>query len=75
MKISDNLEGNLSTILDFGVLIIAPYLSVYGLTQSQIAALVGAMAGLCLAYKNSRHDDDIIETKNRQCDLNEYEGA
>ena len=63
--ISDELKGNLTTILDFVFLIIAPYCATYGITQSQFLAVGLAVIGLILGYYNSKHDDDLIQTVNR----------
>ena len=52
---TDNLLGNVTTIINWLVLIILPYVSVYGVTDSQLTALLTAIIGIVFAIINSKY--------------------
>lgn len=52
---TDNLLGNVTTIINWLVLIILPYVSVYGITDSQLTALLTAIIGIVFAIINSKY--------------------
>ncbi len=51
----NNLFGNLTTIVNFLSLAIFPYVSIYGITQDQLTALLCAVIGILFAYVNAKH--------------------
>lgn len=55
----DNVTGNLSTILKFIVMVIAPYLAVYGIDQSTLYAVLSAVVGLVLAYVDAKYPNSM----------------
>lgn len=52
---ADNLLGNATTIINWLVLIILPYVSAYGITDSQLTALISAILGISFAIINSTY--------------------
>ena len=52
---TDNLLGHVTTIINWLVLIILPYVSVYGVTDSQLTALLTAIIGIVFAIINSKY--------------------
>ena len=52
---TDNLLGNFTTIINWLVLIILPYVSAYGITDSQLTALLSAILGISFAIINSAY--------------------
>lgn len=55
----DNFYGNLSTVLKFIVLIVAPYLAVYGIDQSTLYSVLSALLGLILAIVDARYPNTL----------------
>ncbi|MDO5849296.1 MAG: hypothetical protein Q4P18_07160 [Methanobrevibacter sp.] len=59
-----NLKGNITTIVKFAVMTIAPYLSISETTSNQYIAVIVAAIGLILAYFDSRYDNTLINQPN-----------
>lgn len=55
----DNVYGNLSTVLKFIVLIVAPYVAVYGIDQSTLYGVLSALLGLILAIVDARYPNTL----------------
>ena len=66
---NNELLGNLTTIIKFIVMTIAPYLALTADMQNQLIALTVALIGFILAYFDAKHPNTIIDTKN--CDEND----
>ena len=63
---NNELLGNITTIIKFIVMTIAPYLALTADMQNQLIALTVAIIGFILAYFDAKHPNTIIDTKN--CD-------
>lgn len=65
---TDNLKGNLSTILVWVYVIVAPYLADY-MTQDQFVTLMTAIIGICLAVYSSYNPNSFKFLGNdKECD-------
>ena len=51
----NNLIGNMTTIINWLVLIILPYVTTYGITDSQLTSLLTAILGITFAIINSKY--------------------
>lgn len=67
---TDNLLGNVTTIINWLVLIILPYVSVYGITDSQLTALLTAIIGITFAIINSKYPNTFVFLGNGQTGIN-----
>ena len=52
--------GNLTTIIKFIVMTIAPYLSLTEALQNQLVAVIVALIGFILAYYDAKYQNNII---------------
>lgn len=66
---TDNLIGNMTTIINWIVLIILPYVSVYGITDSQLSALLTAIIGIIFAIINSKYPNTFAFLGNGETGL------
>lgn len=66
---NNELLGNITTIIKFIVMTIAPYLALTADMQNQLIALTVAIIGFILAYFDAKHPNTIIDTKN--CDTDD----
>lgn len=53
--------GNLTTIIKFVVMTIAPYLALTADMQNQLIAILVAIIGFVLAYFDAKHPNTIID--------------
>lgn len=60
----DNFKGNITTIVKFAVMIVAPYFGVAEATSNQIIAIIVAVIGLILAYFDAKYDNTLISQPN-----------
>ena len=60
--------GNLTTIIKFVVMTIAPYLSLSEALQNQLIAVVVAIIGFILAYYDAKYENTMIGTNNTMSD-------
>ena len=67
---SDNLLGNVTTIINWLVLLILPYVSVYGITDNQLSALLTAIIGILFAIVNSKYPNTFAFLGNGQTGIN-----
>ena len=56
--------GNLTTIIKFVVMTIAPYLSLSEALQNQLIAVIVAIIGFILAYYDAKYENTMIGTSN-----------
>lgn len=63
---ADNLLGNCTTIINWLVLIILPYVSAYGITDSQLTALLSAFLGIIFAIINSKYPNTFAFLGNNE---------
>lgn len=67
---NNEILGNITTIIKFIVMTIAPYLALTADMQNQLIAILVAIIGFILAYFDAKHPNTIIDnTKN--CDTDE----
>lgn len=66
---TDNILGNLTTIINWIVLIILPYVSVYGITDNQLTALITAVVGIVFAIINSKYPNTFAFLGNGQAEI------
>lgn len=67
---NNEILGNITTIIKFIVMTIAPYLALTADMQNQLIAILVAAIGFILAYFDAKHPNTIIDnTKN--CDTDE----
>lgn len=57
---NNELIGNLTTLIKFVVMTIAPYLSLTEAMQNQVIAIIVAIIGFILAYYDARYSNTII---------------
>lgn len=60
----DNIKGNLTTIVKFAIMTIAPYLGMAEATQNQTISVIVAIIGLLLAYFDAKYDNTIFTQEN-----------
>ena len=67
---NNELLGNITTIIKFIVMTIAPYLALTADMQNQLIAVLVAIIGFVLAYLDAKHPNTIIDntTNNVECD-------
>ena len=74
---SDNIQGNLSTIILFIYIIIAPYIESLGITQSMFAEFCFAVLGLAIAVWSAYNPNTLNIFGNKktscQCECNDEE--
>ena len=70
MTQTNELLGNITTIIKFIVMTIAPYLALTADMQNQLIAVLVAIIGFVLAYLDAKHPNTIIDntTNNVECD-------
>lgn len=64
---NNELLGNITTIIKFIVMTIAPYLALSADMQNQLIAIIVAIIGFGLAYFDAKHPNTIID-HNNPCD-------
>lgn len=67
---NNELLGNITTIIKFIVMTIAPYLALSADMQNQLIALTVAIIGFILAYFDAKHPNTIID-HNNPCDTDD----
>lgn len=55
----ENVTGNISTIAKLIVMIIAPYMAVYGITASQLESILIAIITLIIAIIDARYPNTL----------------
>ena len=66
---NNEILGNITTIIKFIVMTIAPYLALTADMQNQLIAILVAIIGFILAYFDAKHPNTIIDnTKNYDTD-------
>lgn len=65
---NNELLGNITTIIKFIVMTIAPYLALTYDMQNQLIAIIVAIIGFGLAYFDAKHPNTIIDTNTKNCD-------
>ena len=70
MTQKNELLGNITTIIKFIVMTIAPYLALTADMQNQLIAILVAIIGFVLAYLDAKHPNTIIDntTNNMEYD-------
>lgn len=68
---NNELLGNITTIIKFIVMTIAPYFALTLDMQNQLIALTVAIIGFILAYFDAKHPNTIIDTNTKNCDEND----
>lgn len=58
---NNELLGNITTIIKFIVMTIAPYLALTADMQNQLIAILVAIIGFVLAYFDAKHPNTIID--------------
>ena len=61
MTQKNELLGNITTIIKFIVMTIAPYLALTADMQNQLIAILVAIIGFVLAYLDAKHPNTIID--------------
>ena len=61
MTQKNELFGNLTTIIKFVVMTIAPYLALTADMQNQLIAVLVAIIGFVLAYLDAKHPNNILD--------------
>lgn len=61
MTQKNELLGNITTIIKFIVMTIAPYLSLTADMQNQLIAVLVAIIGFVLAYLDAKHPNTILD--------------
>lgn len=61
MTQKNELLGNITTIIKFVVMTIAPYLALTADMQNQLIAVLVAIIGFVLAYLDAKHPNTIID--------------
>lgn len=61
MTQKNELFGNLTTIIKFVVMTIAPYLALTADMQNQLIAVLVAIIGFVLAYLDAKHPNTILD--------------
>lgn len=56
--------GNLTTLIKFVVMTIAPYLSLTEAMQNQLIAILVAIIGFILAYYDAKYNNTVIGSGN-----------
>lgn len=57
----NELLGNITTIIKFIVMTIAPYLALTADMQNQLIAILVAVIGFILAYFDAKHPNTILD--------------
>lgn len=58
--LDDELKGNLTTVVKFVVMTVAPYFGVAEATRNELVSVALAGVGLALAYLDAKHHNTII---------------
>lgn len=58
---NNELLGNITTIIKFVVMTIAPYLALTADMQNQLIAILVAIIGFVLAYLDAKHPNTILD--------------
>lgn len=58
---NNELLGNITTIIKFVVMTIAPYLALTADMQNQLIAILVAVIGFILAYFDAKHPNTILD--------------
>ncbi|MFR3376092.1 MAG: hypothetical protein ACLTQR_03755 [Methanobrevibacter smithii] len=61
MTQKNELLGNITTIIKFIVMTIAPYLALTADMQNQLIAVLVAVIGFILAYFDAKHPNTILD--------------
>lgn len=61
MTQKNELLGNITTIIKFVVMTIAPYLALTADMQNQLIAILVAIIGFVLAYLDAKHPNTILD--------------
>lgn len=61
MTQKNELFGNITTIIKFIVMTIAPYLALTADMQNQLIAVLVAIIGFVLAYLDAKHSNTILD--------------
>lgn len=61
MTQKNELFGNITTIIKFVVMTIAPYLALTADMQNQLIAILVAVIGFILAYFDAKHPNTILD--------------
>lgn len=61
MTQKNELLGNITTIIKFIVMTIAPYLALTADMQNQLIAILVAVIGFILAYFDAKHPNTILD--------------
>ena len=61
MTQKNELFGNITTIIKFVVMTIAPYLALTADMQNQLIAILVAVIGFILAYFDAKHPNPILD--------------
>lgn len=61
MTQKNELFGNITTIIKFVVMTLAPYLALTADMQNQLIAILVAVIGFILAYFDAKHPNTILD--------------
>lgn len=59
---NEDTIGNLTTVIKFIIMTIAPYLSLTEAMQNQLIAIIVAIIGFILAYYDAKYNNTVIGT-------------
>ena len=62
---NNELFGNLTTVIKFVVMTIAPYLALTSDMQNRLIAALVAIIGFVLAYLDAKHPNTILDNTTR----------
>lgn len=63
---ADNYLGNITSVINWIVLIILPYVSAYGITQDQLVGVISAIIGIVFAIVNSKYPNTFAFLGNKE---------
>ena len=68
---NNELLGNITTIIKFIVMTIAPYLALTADMQNQLIAVIVATVGFIFARFDAKYPNTIIDTTTKNCDTDD----
>lgn len=68
---NNELLGNITTIIKFIVMTIAPYLALTADMQNQLIAVIVATVGFIFACFDAKYPNTIIDTTTKNCDTDD----
>lgn len=75
MTQKNELFGNITTIIKFVVMTLAPYLALTADMQNQLIAILVAVIGFILAYFDAKHPNTILDNTTNNVEYNNDDTA